>query len=248
MTVAVPTLAFTRPVPYLLERGKEQTLEAPVRHGATGTLQAPTAASSTFSLRRPGGDFLVSEGSVLVPSSTAQYTLTPSASETLGRNYEVQWDLDIDGVSYPIRVPAYMCDWVPRNMVSVIELYGVIPELRYRIPQAQGERGDNTGWQPQIDEAYYDLIQRLIDDGRDIWRLKDIVSARRWLLFTALKRCLLAIPFDANSNLASKEKSVIYELGRIEDDLRFVFEDEDAAVREAGRPVTRLAPVGRPSC
>lgn len=247
MAVPTATIALERSVPYLLERGVEQTIEAPVRHGSTGALQAPLAGSSSVSVMRPGGDFLVSGAPVLVPSSTAQYTLTPGASETLGRGWEVRWSLSIGGVVYPFRVPAILMVWLPRNTVSVVDIYREVDELRHRVPPAQGPNGDDVGWQPQIDAAFHRLIRRLVDDGRDLSQLKDVQGAHNWLLYTSILNCLRAISYDAASDLAKKETTIAHDLRRAEGEFRLVFDNaNDPDARTPGRPVTMLSPVGRP--
>jgi hypothetical protein len=239
------TYAFGRPVPYLLERGAAQTIQAPVRYGSAGGLVAPD--SGTISVEKPDGTFLVSEEAVTISSSIAQYTLTPSSSEALGEGWTVYWDLTIGGVAYPtFRQAAYLCKHVPPNVISANDLYSRRPELEARVPQKQGARGDDVGWQPQIDEAYYELIQRLLDDGRRPWLIREVTGYRSWLLTRALQLCVQAIPGGLDSSWAQASKDLAFELRGAEARLRFQYDDEAATVRRGGSPVIRLAPTGRP--
>jgi len=154
MTVRVPTYALARTVPYLMERGAEQTLQFPLRDTATGALVEPDDAS-TIQIESPASTDLVTEQVVeSVTSSIAQFTLTPAVSVALGAGYTVLFTPIIGGVAYPaFRERGYMGDYVFHNTVTPLNLYGVIPRLKFQIPQNQGERGDNVGWQPQIVDA-----------------------------------------------------------------------------------------------
>jgi len=252
MPIRDETYAFARPVPYFLVRGGigggVQTLSAPIRDGAEGSLVAPDA-DSTISIEKADDTELVSGATVTaVTSSTAQYDLTLSSSETLGAGWTILWDLSFSGVAYPtFRQSAYVVDYVPPNVISAVDLYGELPELRHRIPQSQGERGDDVGWQPQIDAAYYELLQLLIDDGRRPWLIREVTGYREWCLARALQRCVQAIPYKGDSTWAQASKELAFRLKRARAGLRFQYSDEDADVRRAASPVITLGPVARVS-
>lgn len=245
MTIRAATYAFGRPIPYLLQRGATQTIDCPVRYGAGGALVAPT--SRTYSVLRPGGTALVSAAPVTLSSSIATGTVTPSAAETLGSGWTVEWALSIGGLSYPARIEAYLCDWVPLNPVSEADLYLRLPELRHRVPQSQGERGTGEGWQPQIDAAWYELVRKLLSDGKRPWTIRGIHGSYDWVLTRALQLCVDAISVGLDESLAERKRQLHFDMNRVASDLRFQFDEDAAELRRGHGPVMRLAPVGRPT-
>jgi hypothetical protein len=248
MAVRVATYALARPAPYFIERGALQTIQAPIRHGSSGALVEPD--SGTVTIVRPDGTNLVSGVAVSITSSIAGYALTPAASETLGEGWEVRWTLTIGGTVYPTyRQAAYLVEYVPPNVISVLDLYTRVPELQHRIPQSQDATtrgGSGEGWQVQIDEAYYDLLRRLLDDGRKPWLIREVTGYRNWLLIRALQMCVSAISFGADSSWAEQAKGLFFEMKRVEATFRIQYSDESANMRRGGSPTFRLAPVGRP--
>lgn len=237
--------APARQAPLLLSRAVEQTISAPVRYGSTGALQAP--ASGTVTVRRPDQTALVSGAAVTVSSSAAQYTLTPSASETFGAGWTVEWSLTMTDGVFRWREEAFLCEWVPPNAISAADLYRVKPELRYRVPEAQGANGTNEGWQPQIDAAYYELIQRLIDDGRRPWLIRSVSGYRLWLLSRAVQIAVGAIPSVSGDDWDSAKKAAHFDMVRAAADLSIQYAEDDAGVRIGGSPVIRLSSPGRPA-
>ena len=249
MTVRAATYAFARPAPYLLQRGQAQTIQAPIRHGTDGDLVEVTESGSTVTVKRPDGTSLVSGAAVSVSSSTAGYLLTPSASEALGAGWTVEWSLVIAGVTYPYRQAGYLCDWVPPNVVSVQDLYTRIPELAARVPQQQGATargGTGEGWQRQIDDAFWELVRRLIEDAHKPWLIREVTGYRDWLLVRSLQLCVQAMTYGADGVWAQKSKELAYELKRVEARLKIQYEDDAATYRRGRHSSFRMAPVGRP--
>ena len=246
MGIRVATYAFARPVPYLFQQGVTETIQAPIRHGSTGALVAPTAAGSSVTITDPAGTEIVSGAAVAVSSSTAGYALTPPASGTLGEGWTVVWTLIIDGETYTYRQSAILCEFVPPNLISVIDVVGRFPELQHRVPQSQGDRGDGVGWQPQIDTAYYEFIQGLLDDARPIWLIREATGYRPWLLARALQLCIAAIPVVGESSWTQAAKDLFFELRGAKSAMRLQYSKDSPSRRRGGSPVNRLAPVGRP--
>ena len=247
MTVRADTYAFSRQAPYLLERGVTQTIDAPIRHGSSGSLQAP--ASGTVTVEKPGGTDHTTAQAVTVTSSIATYSLTLASTETLGEGWTVIWALTMaDGNVHTYRQAAYLCEYVPYCVISAVDLYAVVPDLRTRIPQYQQDspRGDGTGWQTQIDLAYYDLIRHLLRDGRKPWLIREITGYREWLLHRALMHCLGTVSYGPDSSWAIHRKDAYHEWRRAEAQMRLQFSEDDADTRRGGAPVIRLAPAGRP--
>ncbi len=240
------TLAAVRPVPYLLERISSQVVTCPVRHGSTGALQAP--ASGTLTVTRPDGTSFLSAGAVPVPASVATYTLASLASEDVGQGWTLVWSLTIDGVPYVFRFDAYLCTYIPHNPISVQELYDYEPELRHRVPQSQSSRGDGVGWQPQVDAAYYALIQWMVDSGHRFWTIRGMTGTREWLRTLVLMRCCRALSTAPDDAWSRKATDYRYEHKTAEAKLVFQFDSDSAGTRRGASPVIRLAPVGRPLC
>jgi len=242
------TYALDRRVPYFLVRGIEQTIEAPVRHGSTGSLVTPD--SGTVTIVKPDGTNLVSGAAVTVSSSTAQYTLTPDASETLGDGYEVRWTLVFSAVTYPaFRTAGYLAEYMPANVISATDLYGKWPWLAARIPQRQGgtdRGGDGTGWQRQIDDAYYAFLRRVLDDGRKPWLIREVQGYYGWLLAKALSNCVEAIESLSGSVIEERRRSAYFMLRAAEANFKLQFSDDGPGYRRGGTPITNLAPAGRP--
>ena len=245
MPTRADTYALARSVPYLIVRGATDTLAAPVRHGATGALVAPTGG--TVTITRPEGTDAVSAQPVTVTGSQATYDLTTASTETLGAGWTVKWSLTIDGQTYPMRESAYLVEWFPQNVVSVLDLYTELPELKYHVPQDQhATRGDGTGWQPQIDQAFYDFVRRLLDDGRPVWKVREhSTGVREWILSKALVRCIGAIPRKDGTTWQEEAKTAFFRHKRADTNLRLQYDDERATLRRGARPVITLAPTGR---
>lgn len=248
MAIRAATYAFSRPAPYFLERGATQTITAPIRHGSGGGLVVPD--SGTITITRPDGTDFVSGQPVTVSSSTASFTVSPAASETLGDGWTVLWTLTFSGVVYPTyRQSAYLVQYVPPNVISERDLYARVPELEHRVPQSQGATdrgGSGEGWQPQIDEAYYELLRRLIDDGREPWKVREVTGYRDWLLTRALQLCVGTISFGPDSTWAQQNKQLYFDMRAVEARMKFQYDDQAANVRRGASPVISLSAVGRP--
>lgn len=245
MAIRESGYALARSVPYFVQRGALQTLTAPVRYGATGALVSPD--SGTVTITGPSGT-IVSAAAVTVSDSQATYDWTPAATASLGSDYEVIWTLVFSTVTYPpFRATAYMTDYMLTPAITVLDLYTAMPELRYRIPQAQTtDRGDSTGWQPQIDAAYYELLRKLLADGRSPWLIREIPGAFDWMLVRAQQKCIAAIEHGPDSSWSQKAKELAFEFRRVDGQLRFQFSEDGANYRRSASPVTSLAPAGRP--
>lgn len=259
MAVRSETYALARPVPYLLEQSYAsgdgstgQTIEAPIRQTGDGALVAPTQTGSTVTVLDPSGTAVVDGAAVDVSGSVASYTFaagSPTTSHALGDGWSIVWSLVIGGEVYPFRHPAILCQYVPRNIITAADLYGGdgIAELRHAVPQAQGERGDGTGWAPQIDAAYYQFIRTLIADGRPVWRAREPTNYRDWLLAQALYNATHAIPAPEGSMWATYRKDAYHRLQRAGAGLHLQFDAEPVTRRLPGSGPIYTTPVGRPS-
>ena len=166
--------------PSLIEQGKDSTVSVAIeRDGAAATI---TAVS--FSLYEPGGNALV-DGSVGSVSGGTLTSPTISASATsakgLDRNWLVRFDATIGGVveafyndAALVKAPLYP----PIGQTDLIARHHDIAKLRPT---------DAASLQPQIDQAWADLISRLYQDGIPFWRLRTPSSLRLPLMWHALE-------------------------------------------------------------
>lgn len=239
MPTRVETYAHVRPVPYLFERGVSQDVTFVVRYGGS----ARTPDSGRVTIVRPDGTNMV-DNQAVTPGSTSSYTFTPASSEALGAGYDVRFTPVFGGVTYPTyRTSAFLCEYVPPCVIDAQALYTRIPELQHRVPQAQGSSGDGTGWQPQIDEAYYALLQRLIDQPhKPFWRIREVTGYREWLLVRALQMAVGALNGGPESGWAQKAKELAFEMRAVEARFAINYSDDSPNVRRGGSSAVRLAP------
>ena len=243
MAIRTETYALARPVPYMVQRGVKQTLACPIRY--QGSLVTPD--SGTVTIVDPSGAEVVSSAAVTVAGSQATYEWTPDADATEGSGWEVRWSLVFGGDQYPTYyITLYVVDYVPPPCITEEDIYTREPELRYQVPQAQGSRGDSSGWQPQLDAAYYDLLQRLLDTGREPWEIREVHGYRAWLLARSLELvCLAASSGGGGDTWMARATHYMHEGRRATAALRIQYRDDDAGTRRAGPGIVTLAPVGR---
>lgn len=157
------------PYPSMYQRGRAATASIPLYYG--GTLVAPTASGSSYSLYDPSGTAIISGRAVSVSSSVAQVSLSAGdlpSTLTLGEGYQEVWTLVLpDGTTRTFDHPA---------AVILRPLYPVITDadLEAVYPDLSSWRGsavkDMQGW---IDEAWKQIIGRLIGGGHLPYLVKD---------------------------------------------------------------------------
>lgn len=237
------TYAATRPVPYLLALVASQVVTCPVRYGAAGALVTPSAG--TLVVTRPDGTVLAGT-TVTIVGGVASCTMPSMAAETASAGWSLVWSLTISGVAYPVRFDGYACTYVPTCSVSVGELFRYEPELRSRVPQMQSDRGDGTGWQPQVDDAYYALLRKMIDDGNRPWLVSDMSGTQEWIRTLALMRCVRALSTASDDVWGKKAVDYRFEHKAAEAALKVHYDGDDAGTRRPVSSSFRLAPAGRP--
>ncbi len=251
MSVRVDTRALSIPHSYLLRRGVEQTISAPIRYGPGGALVSPVEAESSITIERPDGTFLASGAAVVVSSSTATYTLTPDASEALNEGWTVYWSLAFDSgePAEVFRHEAMLVEYHLFPVISERELYIREPELRYKVPQSQkpiAKGGDGTGWQPQIDDAYHWVIRTLIERGDRIWKCRSATGLRDAVEVLCLERCSKAVRQDTDGMWREKAKGYGFDFRTAWAKVRLQYDDENPRVRRGVSAFTRMSPTGRP--
>jgi len=240
------TYAPARPIPYLLGRVAAQTVSLPIRNGSAGTLVVPSAG--TLAVTCPSGT--VTAGTVTFPGDVATCDLSTMVGLSLGAGYTLVWTLTIGGVPYTYRFDAYLCDYVPASAISVLDLFSREPELKHRIPQSQAATtrgGSGEGWQVQVDEAYYDLIQTLLDRGESPWLIRGLTGLRAWLRSRALMLCCRALSTTTDDQW-DRKAGVYFAEWKAADGSLAIQHDVDPATMRTSRGPYRLAPVGRPQC
>ena len=242
------TYAPARPIPYLLARVAAQTVSLPVRNGSDGALVVPDSGTLTITAPAPAA---VTAGLMTFPGGVPTCDLSTMVGVPLGTGYSLQWTLVIGGVTYTFPpYDAYVCDYVPPSMISVIDLFAREPELKYRVPQGQAapaRGGSGEGWQIQVDEAYYDLIQALLDRGESLWLIRGLTGLRAWLRSRALMLCCRALS-TATDDQWDRKAGVYFAEWKASDGSLVLLHDTDPATLRTSRGPYRLAPVGRPQC
>lgn len=237
---APAALAVATRVPLLLERGVASTVSLPLRHGPTAALVAPSAGTWTLVTR---AGVTLTSGSVTVASSIASATINPPSTADYGEGYELHWSLTIDGAAWTHRADAYIVRWVPRCACTVEDLYTRQPELRYRVPADQSD-----GWQRQIDAAYSELLQRLIDDGQRPWEIIGCAGYADWLITRSVQLAVEALPVGGDVAWGERTKAAAYAMRAAESRMKI---QRDAAATAAERSsawasVIRTSPARRP--
>jgi len=170
--------------PYQLERAKTNIIKLESR--LDNAAAAP--ASGTVSVYRPDGSALVDAQSVTISSSIAQYTISAGAvpaTENYGKGWSVEWSLVMpDGVTHDWRGSAALVRRRLLQVISAQDLYELHPDLS---PTATGSvAASGETWQGQLDAAFADTLDRLIEEGHDPNLIISGYSLRRVLLYETL--------------------------------------------------------------
>ncbi len=230
-----------------------QTIAGPVRQTGDGALVAPTVSGSSVTVKDPSGVAVVDGAAIVLSGSTATYTFVngePSTTYTLGDGWTVIWVLVIAGEIYTFRHAAILVEYVPPNIITAADLYGGqgIPELRMAIPQAQtSDRGDGTGWAPQIDAAYYGFIRKMLADGRPIWKSREPTGYWDWLFTRSILNAVDTIPAPDGSMWAQERRQAFSKHKRAEAGIKLQYDDIDVSIRKPGSGPIYTSPVGRPA-
>lgn len=163
-----------------------------------GELVAPTSA--TYSLLAPGGSALISAASASIVADVATYSIPsgslPATLEPLGEGWQEEWSLTFAGDSVP---------YVQRRTAALARcaLYPAVNERDF-IPLYPNlsvyKSGEITSYQPQITEAWNQILARLIREGRLPYLIRTPDSLREAHLHLAL-----ALIFGGFSTEASSE-------------------------------------------
>lgn len=166
--------SFRDAYPPVYQRGRGVTASRPVYRD--GALVAPTQAGSTYTLLGPGGDIIVNAQPVTVTNSIATYALTSThlaSTLVLGEGYQEVWALVLDGATIT----------TDREVaVGLRQLYPVVTDedLTADYPVANRDLpGEATSWQGFLDEAWKEIVSRLVMGGHLSYSIKSAFAFRR---------------------------------------------------------------------
>ena len=153
---------FAAAYPSLIVRGAACVVKLPAYRD--GALVAP--ASGTYTLIAPGGSLVVSAAAVTISSSIATYTIPsgtlPATLEPLGEGWQEEWSLTFSGdaVPYVVRRTAALARVAIYPVITDADFTPLYPKLNTY------KSGGISSYQPMIDEAWKEIMQRIIQGAR----------------------------------------------------------------------------------
>jgi hypothetical protein len=235
---------FRTPYPDTLQRGRAQSVQMPVYRD--GAVSPPTIVGSSFSLRKPDGTFVVEGAAITLSSSIATYALTALDLPTtldLGEGYQEVWLLVLaDGTPRTVDREAALC---LRPLVPVITDLDLIATY----PNLNEFRGNAIShWQGFIDEAWKQILGRLIGEGHLPYLVKSGWSFRaahielvfalgfRWLALNQARGNFLELARTHAESFEAKWKQINF---RVDDDHDGLVDDNEAR-RGAGSAIVHI--------
>ena len=160
-------------MPYLLERGTDTTIEAPVY--LSGALVAPS--SGTVSVYDAGNVAIVDAAAVTITANVAEYTVTAATTngKPLGDGWRVEWSLTMTAGTINAVNEASCVRRIIRPMIGDVDVYRRVPALD---PSSASVIVSDTNFQGYIDEANTEVQLRLISAGRRPWLIMSPASLR----------------------------------------------------------------------
>jgi len=162
------------PFPEYMERGKAQAVKLEVYR--EGVLQAP--ASGTFTLYDASGLAVVDAQAITITGDVAHYTIPASvipSTTPVGEGWQLEWALTSPaGVTRTFRRSGSLVLRALFPVVTDVDLTACYSDLDDLRPS------DVTSYQEPIDEAWRQIIGRLVGRGRfpylilDPWALREI--------------------------------------------------------------------------
>lgn len=145
--------------PQLIERAKTQLVTLEVyRDGAKVDF-----TTGLYTLQNNSGGYIVQDELVNKVDTTAQYTIAASQvpiTTDLSEGWIETWKITIGTTQYKFRRPAYVCLSPIYPVISDIDLQTLYPDLSNLLPTTE------TSWQKWIDEAWYQVLNRIRIAGR----------------------------------------------------------------------------------
>lgn len=225
-----------------IERNRAQLLKCPAYRD--GALAAPS--SGTVTVYNEADTKLVDAAAVTIASSVAQYSIGASttADEDLGEGWRVEWALVMpDTITHTFRVPAAL---VRRRLYPVVTDADLIrrhADLSDLMPTTL------SSYQDYIDEAWGDIMERIVSRGMLPYLVMDAAALRRVHMYHALE--LIWVDFSTSAgdgrylDLAKVYRDKFSEAWR---ELKFDYDldndgaaDGDAGQKQSANPLIFLA-------
>lgn len=182
MAILGTTYTARQQLPDLIERGRDNTIQAPIY--SAGALVAPS--SGTVSVFDGSNTALVSAAVVSIVSSVAQYTLTTAAlaDQSLSDGWRIEWSLVMpDGVTHSHRTDAALVRSAPHIPITDIDLFRISSALD---PNGSAAITSSTDYQNYLDESWVQIQSRLIERGRRPWLIISSSALRESALYLTL--------------------------------------------------------------
>ena len=191
----ITTYAARVAYPSLLILGRDTRVQLPVYYD--GALVAPT--SGTYTLQSIGGTATVSAAAVSIVSSVATYTIpaaTLASSLPLGEGYMEVWLLSFSGEAAPreFRRTAALAKCPIFPVITDLDLIGEYDAL------ADQRTGRMASFQGPIDQAWKQVIMRLIEEGRLPYMVRTPDALREAHLHLSLAKLFQSFGLNADGN------------------------------------------------
>lgn len=169
-------------LPDLIERGRDNTLQAPIY--TAGALVAPT--SGTITVYDNSSVAVVDAAAVTISASVAQYTIVnaTTAALSLSDSWRVEWSLVMpDGVTHSHRTEAALVRSAPHMPITDADLFRISSALD---PSGAAAITSETDFQNYLDESWVQIQSRLIERGRRPWLIISPAALRESALYLTL--------------------------------------------------------------
>lgn len=159
------TIALRIAYPRFVERARTQDVTAEVWDGASGA--AVTAA--TYTLYDDVGNKAV-DGATATPGAggVVSYELNATAipaTKAYSTRWREQWDVTVDGTVYTLRRDVHLIPLALYPVATVADIETRYTELRHKYPDGR------DSWQHVIDEAWKQIVGRIVSDGKQPSRI-----------------------------------------------------------------------------
>lgn len=224
------------PLPDFIVQGDDNTLTCPVYRN--GVLVAP--ASATVSVFDANNTAIVDAESATITGSVATYEVAGATTASLTRSmgWRVEWVITLDdGTILRPRNDACLVRSLLQPVITDADLLRRVPALDPNNPR---RIAGPDGYQSFLDEAWVEIVQRLISQGSFPHRVLNPSALRPVHMYLALS----LIFEDAANRLqaAFQERADQYreQYRAAFDSLTLVYDiDDDGAADQRSRPVVR---------
>ena len=214
----------------IIERGRENTLRCPVYQN--GSLVAPDAGGTVIIYDQTNTVQLSSV--VTISGSIAQVAYTPAVTLALSTGWRIEWTLTINSVVRVFRNEAALVRHRLYPCITGEDLFRLHPDLD---PAHEASAVEATrSHQPQIDEAFADVENRLLAMGNRPNLVMTPSAFREFLIYKALEIIWRFEASTAGENSNAERLEVKYEkkAETAWDRITFSYDDDDDGQAEEG--------------